>query len=157
MVYLFDTNSLSVIFRHYYYERFPSFWEKFDSFKEKGKIISVRETRKEIEIIKRGDRLEDWIKQNSDFFKDPTIEELKFITTIYSVNHFQHNLEKTKLLNGGAFADPFIIAKARVNNAIVVTQEKRKENGAKIPNICEYFGIECIDLNGFLVKENWIF
>lgn len=157
MEYLFDTSSLSVIFRHYYHERFPSFWEKFDTFKEKGKIISVREARKEIENIKRGDRLEDWIKQNSDFFEDPTIEELKFITTIYGVNHFQQNLEKRKLLNGGAFADPFIIAKARANNAIVVTQENIKENGAKIPNICEYFGIKCIDLNGFLVKENWIF
>ena len=71
--------------------------------------------------------------------------------------HFQQNLEKKKLLHGGAFADPFIIAKAKINNAILVTQEQYKDNATKIPNICKYFNIECFDLEGFLKNENWEF
>ena len=65
--------------------------------------------------------------------------------------------EKKKLLKGGPFADPFIIAKAKIINAVVVSQEKYKENAVKIPNICKYFNIECINLEGFLTKENWKF
>jgi hypothetical protein len=60
-------------------------------------------------------------------------------------------------LHGGAFADPFIIAKAFVEKATVITQEKYKENATKIPNICNHFKIDNIDLQGFLKKEKWIF
>ena len=62
-------------------------------------------------------------------------------------------MEKKKRLKGGAFADPFIIAKAKINNAIIVTQEKYKENSAKIPNICKEFNIKYVDLEGFLNLE----
>jgi len=157
MRYVFDNSSLIVIFRHYYYDRFPTFWEKFNKLLLDEDVISVREVRREIESYGREDNLEKWCKDNHDFFADPTVEELRFITDIYSVKHFQQNLEKKKLLHGGAFADPFIVAKAKVNNAIVVTQEEFKDNAAKIPNICRYFKIECIDLEGFLKKEEWRF
>jgi len=157
MKYVFDNNTLTVIFRHYYYNRFPSFWEKFNNLIENKEIISVREVRREIESLNRGDNLDEWVKKNPVFFEEPTTKELQFITTIYSIIHFQQNLEKKKLLHGGAFADPFIIAKAKINNAIVVTQEQYKDNATKIPNICKYFNIECFDLEGFLKNENWEF
>jgi hypothetical protein len=157
MKYVFDNNTLTAIFRHYYYDRFPSFWDKFYHLIENKEIISVREVRREIESLNRGDKLDEWVKKNPDFFEDPIAKELQFITTIYSVEHFQQNLEKKKLLHGGAFADPFIIAKAKINNAIVVTQEQYKDNATRIPNICKHFNIKCIDLEGFLKKENWKF
>jgi len=157
MKYVFDNNTLTAIFRHYYHDRFPSFWEKFNQLIELKEIVSCREVRREIESLKRGDALDDWIKQNTAFFEDPTASELQFITTIYNVKHFQQNLEKKKLLHGGAFADPFIIAKAKVNNAIVVTQEQYKDNATRIPNICEHFNIDCTNLEGFLKNENWTF
>jgi hypothetical protein len=157
MKYVFDNNTLSAIFKHYFYDRFPSFWEKFNELKVNREIISVREVRREIEFLKRDDNLDEWLKNNTDFFEDPSVEELEFITKIYNVQHFHQNLENKKLLKGGPFADPFIIAKAKINNATVVSQEKYKKNAAKIPNICEYFNIDCINLEGFLTKENWKF
>ena len=157
MRYVFDNNTLAAIFRNYYYDRFPSFWEKFNQLLDNKEIISVREVRREIESLNRGDNLDDWVKSNTDFFEDPTKEELQFITIIYSIKHFQQNLKKKKLLHGGAFADPFIIAKAKINNAIVVTQEKFKDNAAQIPNICNHFNIKCIDIEKFLKRENWKF
>lgn len=157
MKYIIDTNSLTAIFRHYYFERFPSFWEKFNELINNNSIVSVREARREIEELRRSDTLEMWTKENTYFFADPTNEELSFITEIYSIQHFRYNLEKRKLLKGGAFADPFIIAKANNYSATVVTQEANKKNSAKIPNICEHFEIDCINLEGLLVNENWEF
>jgi hypothetical protein len=121
------------------------------------RVISVREARLELE--RRFDesaigRLE---SNNAGFFEDPTVEELGFVTTIYSVRHFQQNLDRKKLLQGGYFADPFIIAKARIKNAAVVTEEERPDRGARIPNICEHFRITCVNLKGFLVREGWRF
>ncbi len=39
----------------------------------------------------------------------------------------------------------------------VVTQEKMKDNAAKIPNVCEHFAIPYIDLESFMERENLIF
>lgn len=64
-------------------------------------------------------------------------------------------MEQKKLLKGGPFADPFIIAKAKVIGGTVVCQEKLKPNAAKIPNICHHFKIECICLEDFLRNEEW--
>ncbi len=60
-------------------------------------------------------------------------------------------------MSGGPFADPFVIAKAKCQNAVVVSEEKFKEGGASIPNICKYFKIEFTNLEGLMAKENWVF
>jgi len=64
---------------------------------------------------------------------------------------------KKERLQGNPVADPFVIAKAKVLNGCVVTQEKYKENAAKIPNVCKHFEILCIDLEKFMENENWKF
>lgn len=157
MIYIFDTNSLSIALKHYYPDHFPSFWDKFAEAIAGESLVSVREGR--FELLEKFDVEEIKIleKYNGSFFSKPTGEELSFITQIYSISHFQQNLEKKKLLQGGYFADPFIIAKANVVEGIVVTEEKFKEHAAKIPNICKHFGIGCLNLEGFLLKENWKF
>jgi hypothetical protein len=117
---------------------------------QKGTIISVREAFKEISKLNRGDLLEEWVNNNKGFFPEPALEELKFVTRIYSVKHFQYNIDKKKMLHGGPVADPFIIAKAYVNGGKVVTLEENKPHAAKIPNICEHFKVGCINLEEFL-------
>ena len=62
-----------------------------------------------------------------------------------------------KLLKGGLNADPFVIARASVENRTVVTMEKLKATAAKIPNICCHFGISCLSLEEFMEAENWRF
>ena len=157
MIYVFDTNSLSNVLNHYYRDRFPSFWENFDEMVGSKLLISVRETRLELKS-KFDDATIDRLKANNDdFFEEPSVRELTFITEIYLIPHFRQNLDRKKLLQGGYFADPFIIAKAKIKEAIVVTEEDRPENGVRIPNICAHFGLECMKLEGFLVKEDWRF
>ena len=157
MIYVFDSNSLSNILNHYYPDRFPSFWEKFNDCVKGGKIISVREVRNELTGKFEDETIELLMKQNKDLFPSPAHDELSFITKIYAVNHFQHNLDKKRILSGGYFADPFVIAKAWKEKGTVITEEDYKEHGAKIPNICEHFDIPCLKLEGFLIKEDWKF
>ncbi|AEF84976.1 PIN domain protein [Treponema primitia ZAS-2] len=157
MIYVFDNNTLAGIFRHYFRASFPTFWERFDTMVSDGTICSVREVNNELKRMARGDELEAWAKTHTNFFCLPTSDELRFITQIYSVPHFLQNLGAKKLFNGGAFADPFLIAKAYISGGTVVTQEKLKPHGAKIPNICKHFSIPYTDLQGFLQAQNWVF
>lgn len=157
MIYVFDSSSLSNILDHYYQDRFPSFWDKFNEIVIQGNLISVREVRNELTNKFDDDKIEFLMKHNKDFFSNPTNEELSFITQIYSVKHFQQNLERKKLWSGGFFADPFVIAKAWAIQGTVITEEHFKENGAKIPNICDHFQIPCMKLEGFLKEVDWKF
>jgi len=157
LIYVFDTNSLSNVLKYYYPDSFTSFWEKFDDMIKQGNIISVREVRGELILRFNDSTIKLLTRYNNKFFEDPTVEELSFITEIYSIRHFRQNLDKKKLLQGGHFADPFIIAKAKFKKAVVVTEESRPRNGARIPNICDHFGIQCENLQGFMVNENWKF
>ncbi|MBE8182989.1 MAG: DUF4411 family protein [Candidatus Portiera sp.] len=38
-----------------------------------------------------------------------------------------------------------------------MTFEKYKEGSASIPNICEHFGIKCINLEKFIQEHKWVF
>jgi hypothetical protein len=156
-MYVFDNNSLSTILKFYYRGSFRSFWANFDNIVATGNVISVRMVRLEMERKFDNSVLDLLITHNADFFENPTQDELNFIPEIYAIPHFQQNLDQKTLLSGVPHADPFIIAKARVRKATVVSEEKNRENAAKIPNICEEFNIPCIDLQGFLMQENWTF
>lgn len=155
--YIFDTNSLSSIIKHYFPSGFPSFWDKFRSSVEISQIISVREVKRELGDRFSDDQISHLITGNKDFFESPTNEELAFITEIYRVMHFKQNMESKKILSGGPFADPFVIAKGKIALRTVVTEEVIKPNGAKIPNICDHFSIPCINFEGFLTQESWRF
>lgn len=155
-MYVFDTSALSELFGSYYRSRFPTLWKLFDELVETGSITSTREVAREIERYSRGD-IEDWMKRNRKLFSTPTAAEAEFVRKIYEVKHFQQNIELKKIQKGGLNADPFVIAKAAVNNAIVVTLEIEKPKAVRIPNICRHFGVECFNLEDFMEKEGWQF
>ena len=98
-----------------------------------------------------------WTKINKKIFKEPTDEDIKNLKKIFSIPHFRNIINQKNILRGKPLADPFIIAYAMSKNAIVVTEEKYTKNGFKIPNICEYFSIKCINLEKFMEFENFIF
>ncbi len=39
----------------------------------------------------------------------------------------------------------------------VVTEEVRRPNAARIPNVCDHFGIGCINLEQLMEREGWQF
>ena len=103
------------------------------------------------------ERLREWAGNHLDIFAAPTAAEATFITQIYAERHFQHNIEQQKLLKGGRIADPFVIAKAKIEDRTVVTTELLKPHAAKIPNICQHFGVPCMTVQQFMETEGWRF
>jgi hypothetical protein len=155
MIYVFDSNTLIQLFTNFYLNRFPSLWEKFAQAVTDGHIISVREVSNEIDG--HDDRLSNWTSANRDFFQQPSIEELAFVAEIFRVRHFQSMIRNQERLQGKPVADPFVIAKAKILQGYVVTEEIMKPNSSKIPNVCTHFLIHCINLEGFMEQENWTF
>lgn len=156
MIYIFDTSPLSTLFRNYYRRRFPSLWEKFDALVDNGQILSVREVYQEI-TVGPVESLRVWAAAHQEIFTTPTAEEGAFVARIFAVEHFQRNIDLTKMYRGGNSADPFVIAKAFVTQGTVVTMEEHKPNATKIPNICEYFSVPCMLLEDFMEREGWVF
>jgi len=156
-MYVFDTNSLIVLFTNFYRGRFPSLWGKFDKLISEDKVVSVREVYNEVTSFYAKTRLVQWVKDHRGLFAEPSIEELQFVNRIFAVKHFQLLIRKKKILNGKPVADPFVIARATVEDGVVVTQEQFKENAATIPNVCKHFGIKYTDLEGFMEREGWEF
>ena len=155
MIYVFDSNALIDLFKNFYLNRFPSLWERFDQVVKESKIISVREVYNEIKG--RGDRLSQWAKEKQNLFQESSPEEFAFVVEIFKVPHFQSLVRKKERLQGKPVADPFVIAKAKVLKGCVITQESKKPNAAHIPNVCEYFSIDCLNLEGFMEREDWTF
>lgn len=155
MIYIFDSNVLINLFKNFYKSVFVSLWQIFDTYIINEKITSVREVFNEIE--ERDDQLSKWAKQNRKIFTQPSIEELAFIKEIFKVTHFQNLIRTEERLKGKPVADPFVISKAKIINGCVVSDEKIKENAAKIPNICEHFNVPYLNLEEFMKKENWTF
>ena len=154
-MYVFDTSIFIILFTYYYPRRFPTLWNSFNDLVHDGRIISTRENLREINETLSG--FQEWVDENTTVFQDINAAEGAFVTQIYSVRHFQQNIEQQKLLKGGLNADPFIIAKAAIREASVVTSELHKSNSAKIPNICEHCGIPCLNLEQFMESEGWSF
>lgn len=155
MVYVLDTSFIVQLHDNYYREAFKSLWERFDAMLAAGQFTSTREVRRELED--QSDGATEWAEQNAALFSTPSVGEARFVAGIYSVKHFQQNIELKKLLKGGKNADPFVIARADAVRGTVLTMEQLKPHAAKIPNICEHFKLRCLDLRQFMAEEKWSF
>lgn len=155
IVYIFDTNAFSVL-GSYYPSAFPSIWNHIDKLVENGELLSVLEVRREIETNFPYEYIVEWVHNNRKIFKKPTSNELKVVREIFEDKKFQDLIKLNKIIKGLPEADPFIIAAAKVKKGIVVTQESYKPGGARIPNVCEKLGIDCINMEEFLEREGII-
>lgn len=156
MAFVFDTSSF-IVTSHYFPDRFPTFWERLNQSVASGTIISVREVYRELTRGNAKEHLELWIEENKDVFRDPTPEEAGFVRDIFAVPRFGELVRKKQLLEGTAVADPFVIASARACSGCVVTEEAIREDAVRIPGVCEYFGIECTNMEGFMRLQGWTF
>src|SRR5439155_87145 len=143
---------------HYYPKQFPTFWKLFHAAVDAEEVISVREVSKELDnhtFLQPW--LAEWIKQHRAMFRIPSAEEMQFVGEIFKVKPFQALVGEKQRLRGSPVADPFVIACAKISNGIVITQEVKKESGAKIPNVCDHFHIKWTNLEGFLAENDWEF
>lgn len=151
-VYVFDSN-VFISLGLYYPKRFPTIWEAVDSLAASGDLVSVREVRRELETSCSSEHMLEWVNQHRSIFHIPTNEECQIVSEIFKKNQYLGFVKRKNLLKGMPVADPFIIAAAKVKGFCVVTQESNKFTGARIPTACRDFDVDCIDLEGFLERE----
>lgn len=119
--------------------------------------VAVAACYNELQYVVAGKAIWTWVDGNKALFLQPTAEEAAFVAQILAVPHFQALVGTRQLLKGSPVADPLVIASARERGGCVVTEEAHKPHAAKIPNVCEHFGIHCTNVEGFLQQNGWEF
>ena len=157
MLYIFDSNTFIHLFKSYYESRFPTLWADFYRLISDGQIVSVREVLNEITDQGQSDRLSKWAKDNRHIFHQPKPREGELLQHVFAIPKFRSMVQRKSLLRGRPVADPFLVAKTWANDGCLVTLEQYRNTSAKIPNVCEHFGIICNNLEGFMEDEKWEF
>lgn len=150
-IYCIDASSLVNIFRHvgipyppYPEDVFPSLWEKLSNLIKQGRIISHITVYNKLKD--KGDKLAEWCKINKKIFKDIDecqLEKIEEIRTKYDRQYWQIQIDR----EGDEWEDPWIIALAICEEALIVTDEKNTSN--RIPYIANHFSIKSINLMNF--------
>ena len=164
-LYVLDNSTISQIFRSFYPEAFPSFWERFDELVLNGSAVSVRHVCLELENARRPAiaRAPGYLKDlNRAFFHDPSEQEQLLVRTMTNDSNLSDAAKRwiSKSAQGTEDADPYLVAKVRVSilPATVVTEESPDSARIdRIPAVCQHFGINCINLQQLMGREGWRF
>lgn len=145
--YAIDTCSLINAAKNYNPTKafFAPLWKEITDMIAAGTLISSVEVRDEV----KDEDLVKWCKQNDGLFL-PLTEEIQR-KTIIILRDFPTMIKMKS--TGNSNADPFLIATAILENAIVVSDEQPGDESSgnyKLPNVCRKYGIECITLRDFL-------
>jgi len=158
-LYIIDTSSLIQIKDRYPARKLPGLWADLNTMIVNKRLIAPEEVKKE--ILDGDDELVPWVHDHTPMFHDNS--SLIGITQNPVLEKFpemaNYNSEKRH------HADPFVIAlglaltanpqKSLVSyNPIIVSDEKSDliknpklpfSQIKKIPDVCDYFGLKCID------------
>ncbi len=160
-VFLLDANVLMTAARHYYaFDIAPGFWSALSKQAVNGELRSIDRVHDE---INRGeDELVSWVNHTflEYFFRTDTSEILGKYTEIITWAQAQQRYPQAVKQDFARFehADPWLVAYACVHGCVIVTLEKHDPMTKKkipIPNICEAFGVQC--LNTFdMLRQNCV-
>lgn len=146
--YAFDACSFIELYDLYYPENplFSKLWDVIEKLLDDEIIISSREILEEIHDTDITDKL----KAHNKNFK-PLSKEIQEECRAILKKYPQMIKIKSKHNSNG---DPFLIATAKLEGCIIVTEEKSDDfndpNSYKIPKVCKKLGIMCINLKQFL-------
>ena len=155
-VYIFDASSL-LVFQNYFPDTFQSFWEALDDLVDRDRVFSVKECLNELDTRINRPHLTNWVQRVKVIFRPPNNEETLFVSEILKNNRFRDLVKKAAILEDKPVADPWIIASGKIHKACVVTEESYKPHAARIPNACEFYKVDCTNVEGFLKREKWRF
>lgn len=146
--YVVDTCSFLTLQELYPEDVFPSIWARIDELIGDGQILSVEDVF--LEISTKEDQMHAWAQQRHGIFVPLQSDVQQVAIQVLARHPTLVDVKRNK-----SSADPFVIAAAVVNGAAVVTEEKFSggPERAKIPDVCESFGIVCINLLSMLRAE----
>ena len=153
MIYCVDTSALIAAWQERYpQENFPKFWDRLDRLIHDGNLIAPMEVF--LETKKRSDELHLWLKdRKADMFieiDDDTQEGAARILARFP--------RLVGLKKQDTSADTFVIALAQVRGIPIITEEKPTGSDRKpnIPDVCNFFGVECKNLLDLIRAEKWV-
>lgn len=149
--FIVDTNVL--IHLDYFNQRiFKSLWSNIDEMIQKKELLSVTEVL--LELNKIDDRVSTYwkiIDDKHEFFIDPPDDALGCLSELEPFEIFQNYGKEQNL-----WADPYLITYGMVKNAAVLTQENlNKHPERKIPFVCNEMGVDCMNLDEFMISNGW--
>lgn len=134
--------------RYYAFDLAPAFWTLLVDLARSGKIESI--DRVQNELLRGKDNLATWVTNNFyDAFSSTNDESVvetyrDIITWVQSQNQYL-DAAKNEFAEG---ADGWLVAYAKRNGPKVVTQEvldQLRRNKVPIPNVCQAFGVSCVN------------
>lgn len=149
-----DTNIIVYLQNRYPRDIFKSLWDLIEFEASHGDACICEAIFQELE--RGGDDLADWAKSIPNFVCSTSSNELGTVKKIG--DDYPGWVREQK--NAG---DPFIIAHAKAEDRLIVTDEKRKGAGAvadknqKIPNIADEHGVSCQSFFEYMRSRNWTF
>ena len=153
MTYTLDSNILIGLVQRYPRDIFPGIWHQVETSVANGDSCICEAIHREVH--RGGDELYNWAKHLPGFICAVTDEELETVSEI-AIDHpgwVQGQLNE---------ADPFIIAHAKAEGSVVVTEENRKgpnteDRNQKIPNISSEHGVDTMKFFDFVRVQGWKF
>lgn len=148
MTYLLDANTFIEAKNRYYSMAIcPGYWQWILQSNQNAGVASIQFVKDE--LTNGNDDLAQWAKDHSHLFipNDDELTQQSYIQVVQYVMSLQgiKTGAQDEFLRG---ADPWLIAKAIVTRATIVTHEKLDRNIKRkilIPNVCENFGVKYID------------
>ncbi len=150
--YCLDSSSIIAA----WHERYPpahfqSFWASLQELSTAERVISPEEVAEE--IGKRDPALRRWAEDQADFFV--ALDESQQVALRDIMARFPRLVKAFSSRNR---ADPFVIALAKVRNAVVVCEEgPGSPKKPKIPDICRRLQVPQIGLVQMIRDEGWTF
>jgi hypothetical protein len=133
-------------------KHFPGLWGNIEHLIAMGRMHAPEMVKHELEVAE--DEIRDWIKRQRRLFVSLNKAQTDEVTRIQE--DFDNLVDHRK---GKSGADPFVVALAKVGGYTVVTLENKSGRGERprIPNVCDRYGINCVDLIGLMGLEGWTF
>ena len=132
----------------YGFDLAPRFWIVLDEMAGEGLLACPKMVYDELSDGQ--DDLADWAKNRKEtslFAGIDAVVQARFRKVCaYVIGRYPDNQSRRRFLDR---ADPWVIAHAIANGGAAVTHERRNPDGSakvKIPNVCENFGVRCIDV-----------
>ncbi len=163
VIFCIDSSSFIHLHRFYPPDFSKDIWSEFETLFDQNKIISHIIVFEELTTSsKNKDDLTKWIIPKRKYFKDYSLIQLHYVSQI--INKFPNLIESDREKDQ---ADPWLIALAieeqlqmklfNPKQKVVVVNEESKNKLQKIPDVCNHYGLENLNLLELFKYFGWDF
>lgn len=133
---------------------FTALWEEIEDLIRQGCFKTIDMVEQEINDYEgKEEFLKKWVKTWNKYFVVNT-DAASFNAAKPIINNEYNTgfLNAGKQAEGKEEADPYLIGYCQVHNCVLITDENKSKPN-KIPAVAKRNGVECIDINDFMIER----